>query len=456
MIYVFGDCELDEALCELRCGGVPVKLEPKAFKVLAHLIQHRDRVVAKDELLARLWPGERVTEFALTRCIAKARQAVHDDGVGQCVIKTLHRHGYRFVAAVESRAHAPAADVQLPGGLPLHKAAAPLSTSPMDQAATTPTDRLTREGEHKQITVLAAGVQGITALAQMHDPEALHVMLTRLFDVLRAEVQHVEGFVSQVTGEGLVALFGAPIAQEDHAVRALHAALGMQRAFAAFADELRRTRGITLALYLGVHSGPVMITALGDDGRLDYAAQGFVVHLAHRLREVAREGTIYVSEAVRRQATGFFRFNELGELPLPEVAQPMRIYACTGVARASLRLEAFLRRHVSVFLGRAREMELLNMLWARVRRGQGRVVCVVGEPGVGKSRLAHEFQGTLTAARVLPAQTLSYGQSMPYHPFIPLLRALLELDAGAAPRAQLQQIRTRPQALDAKPADDAS
>jgi hypothetical protein len=164
-------------------------------------------------------------------------------------------------------------------------------------------------------------------------------------------------------------------------VRALHAALGRQRAFASFADELQRTQGTTLTLRLGVHSGPVMVTVPGDEGRLDYAAQGSAVHLAHRLRELARDGTIYVSEAGWRQATGFFRFNELGEFTLPEVAQPVRIYVCTGIDHVGLRLEAVLRRHLSVFLGRGREMELLNTLWARVRHGQGQVVCLVGEPG---------------------------------------------------------------------------
>jgi class 3 adenylate cyclase len=348
-----------------------------------------------------------VTEFALTRCIAKARQAVHDDGVVQRVIKTLHRHGYRFVAAVELRTHTSAADAQAANHFPSHETAG--LPSPMYPAATPLTGHIGREGERKQITVLAAGVQGITTLAQVYDPEALHKILSRLFDILRAEVQHVEGFVSQVTSEGLVALFGAPIAQEDHAVRALHAALGMQHAFAAFADDLRRTHGITLSLRLGVHSGPVMVTALRDEARPDYAAEGFAVHLAHRLRERARDGAIYVSEAGRQHATGVFRFNDFGEFTLPEVAQPVRLYACIGVDQPSMRLKAFLQRHMSVFLGREREMELLNALWARASRGQGQVVCLVGEPGVGKSRLADEFQHTLTAARMLAVQTLSYG-----------------------------------------------
>jgi DNA-binding winged helix-turn-helix (wHTH) protein len=125
MIYVFGDCEL-------RRGGVLVMLEPKACKVFGYLIRHRDRVVAKDELLEELWPGQLVTEFALTRCIAKARQAVHDDGVVQRGIKTLHRHGYRCVAAVESRGHSAAADAQPADRLPIHEVAAFPSPSPMD------------------------------------------------------------------------------------------------------------------------------------------------------------------------------------------------------------------------------------------------------------------------------------------------------------------------------------
>jgi class 3 adenylate cyclase/tetratricopeptide (TPR) repeat protein len=454
MIYVFGAYELDEDLYEMRRGGVPAKLEPQVFKVLTYLIQHRDRVVTKDELLAKLWPGEFVTESALARCIVQARQAVRDSGVTQRVIKTIHRHGYRFVAAVETRTQVAAADAPSAVRSPTGEAAALLAPSPMPQADTSGAGHLSRTGERKQITVLAAGVRGLTALAQGHDPEAWHEMLTRLFDVLRAEVQRVEGLVSQVTGEELIALFGAPIAQEDHAVRALHAALGMQRAFAALAAELPGSQAGSLALRLGMHSGPVLVTAMGDDERLHYAAEGFAVHLARRLQEHAADGTIYVSEAVRQQAAGFFHFDDLGAFTLPEVAQPVRVYTCTLVERASSRLEAFLQRHTSMFLGREREMELLDTLWSRVRRGQGQVVCLVGEAGVGKSRLAYEFQRTLIDARTLQAQTLSYGQSVPYHPLIPLLRALLDLHAQDPPTDQRQQIRAHLHALHPTLAED--
>jgi DNA-binding winged helix-turn-helix (wHTH) protein len=271
MIYVFGDFELDEELCELRRASASVKIEPKVFRVLTYLIQHRDRVVTRRELFEQLWPGEFVTDSALIRCIVKARQAVHDDGVAQRVIKTVHRHGYRFAAAVGTCTHV-AADA--PPGVrpPTHEAAAPLSPAPTPQADTTLIGHLSRAGERKQITVLAASVQGLTALKQVHDPEALHEGLKRLFDLLRAEVQRVEGMIRHDTGEGLIALFGAPIAQEDHAVRGLHVALGMQRAFAALAADLQGTHAVTLSLRLGVHCGPVMVSALGDEGHLDYTA----------------------------------------------------------------------------------------------------------------------------------------------------------------------------------------
>jgi class 3 adenylate cyclase len=313
MLYVFGDYELDEALYDLRRAGVSIKLEPQEFKVLTYLLQHHHCVVTKDELLGKLWPGEFVTESALTRCVVKARQAVHDNGAAQRVIKTVHRHGYCFVAALESHTHTSAADAPSAVRPPSHEAAAPLSPASMLQAGPTLTGHISREGERKQITVLAASVQGLTALTQMHDPEALHEGLKRLFDALCAEVQRVEGMISRDTGEGLIALFGAPIAQEDHAVLALHVALGMQRAFAALAADLQGTHAVTLSLRLGVHSGPVMVSVLGDEEHLDNTAQGFAVHLANRLQERATDGTLYVSEAVQQQAAGFFHFGDLGE-----------------------------------------------------------------------------------------------------------------------------------------------
>jgi class 3 adenylate cyclase len=153
------------------------------------------------------------------------------------------------------------------------------------------------QGERKPVTVLAACLKGVTALAQAVDAEVLYDLLHRAAALMRGEVQRLEGYVTRCTGEHCIALFGAPIAQEDHVVRALHAALGIQRVLAAYADELRRTRAITLELGLGVHAGTVVIGTLDTEGSPDYTAQGFVIHLAARLQTPAAGGAIHVSEA---------------------------------------------------------------------------------------------------------------------------------------------------------------
>ena len=200
-----------------------------------------------------------------------------------------------------------------------------------------------------------------------------------------------------------MALFGAPLAHEDHVIRALHAALGIQRVFATYAEELRRLRGMSVALRIGVHTGLVVVGKIGDDLRMDYTAQGFTTHLADRLQRLAPEGSVYVSEAVRQQAEGFFRFNDMGACTVPGIAQPVRVYECTGVGQVTSRLAAALRRRVSQFVGREGEMALLHALWTKACHGQGQVVCLFGEAGIGKSRLAFEARDILTGGRLLEA-----------------------------------------------------
>lgn len=454
MIYTFGDFELDEERYELRRAGRPIRLEPKAFRALLYLVQHRERVVPRDELRGQFWPGEFVTDSALAHCIAKARQGVDDNGAVQWVIKTVHGHGYRFIAAVQARPRHLTLPVSPPlrptiteEVLPISDTSTPLADPPLIH------HRLS-EGERKEATVLSVGVKGIPALAQTLDPEALPSVLRRLFDLMCAEVERFEGRVSLVTGDGFRAVFGVPTAHEDHVVRALHAALEAQRAFAAFAEDLRRTHGIILTLRTGVHTGLIVVGVIDSEGHTADIAQGFTSYLAYGLQQLAEEGRIYVSETVQRQTEGFFRFQDLGTCVLPDIAQPVRVYACIGVHQVTTRLEAMLRRHRSTFLGREREIDLLNALWAKARSGQGQVVCLFGVAGIGKSRLAYEFQGTLAEASTLQVQAVSYGQAIPYHACIPLLRALLQVSGNDPPHGQRRQIRTWLQALHPRLAED--
>jgi class 3 adenylate cyclase/DNA-binding winged helix-turn-helix (wHTH) protein/tetratricopeptide (TPR) repeat protein len=449
MIHTFGRFELDEERYELRRDGAPVSLEPKAFRVLAYLARHRNRAVPRDELRERFWPGEFVTDSALAHCIARARRAVADDGMAQQVIKTVHGHGYRFIAAVEAgppEAEAPAVPPVLWPAMTAEASPTPDPPRPFTDRPQTGSHH-TLEGERKQATVLAVGLKGVPALAHAVDPEALPTMLGRLFDLMRAGIQRFEGHVSLTTGNGLQAVFGAPVAYEDHAVRALHAASEVCRAFAAFADDLLRTQGIALTLCLGLHTGPVIVGAGDGGGCTVDIAQSLTGYVADSLSQLAGEGTIRVSEAVRRQAEGFFWFKDLGECTLPDIAQALHIYECTGVRQASTRLEASLRRHLSAFRGREREIEWLKTLWTRVCGGQGQVVWLVGEAGIGKSRLAFEFQRTLAEGCTLHVQTLSHGQSEPYHAFIPLLRNILRVSDHDTSHDRRRQIHDRLHAL---------
>jgi tetratricopeptide (TPR) repeat protein len=239
--------------------------------------------VHKDELLERFWPGTFISESALTHCLAKVRKAVHDDHVSQHIIKTVRGHGYRFVAAVTVHTSAPATALELASPL----APSPPPVTPMPGVPSLPNPQGDVLGERKQVTVLVAGLKDVPALAQMIDAEVLYKILQRAATVMRQEVQRLEGDVIRCTGEHLIALFGTPVAQEDYVMRALHAALGIQRVFAALAENLQRAHAVQLDLGLGVHAGTVVIEPLGAETRADAIAPSLPIYLAERLQGLA-------------------------------------------------------------------------------------------------------------------------------------------------------------------------
>jgi class 3 adenylate cyclase len=199
-------------------------------------------------------------------------------------------------------------------------------------------------------------------------------VLNRGFAQLVAEVHRVEGFVLQVAGQGVTALFGTPLACEDHVLRALHAALGIQRTFAALAAELRQTHGVSLGLRLGVHIGPVVVNGISQDLHLAYTAPGTTVEVATGLQRLSQDDAICVSAAVQQEAVGFFRFVDYGTHTLPDVPEPVYVYICAGVGPVTSRLEGGLARGRTSFHGRTQELALLEACWARGRRGTGQVV----------------------------------------------------------------------------------
>jgi adenylate cyclase len=255
-------------------------------------------------------------------------------------------------------------------------------------------DRSAMIGERKRVTVLFADIKGSTRLAEQAGAEAWHGILDRFFGLLAAAVHRYEGTINQYTGDGVMALFGAPVAHEDHAERACHAALDMQSAVREFADALRLERGLNLTLRIGLNTGEVVVGRIGDDLRMDYTAQGATVNLAARLEQICEPGQVYLSRATAIQAEGPFSMRSLGATRVNGVERPVEVFALEGRGQQhGTRLERRLADGgaSSFFFGREPELARLQACLADAVGGRGRVVALVGPAGIGKSRLCHEF-----------------------------------------------------------------
>jgi len=304
------------------------------------------------------------------------------------------------------------------------------------------TSRGAIEGERKQVTVLFADVTGSMELAEQVDAEDWHRLLDRFFDILTEGVHRYEGTINQYTGDGVMALFGAPLAHEDHAHRACYAALHLQAELRRFAQELKRDRGLTFATRIGLNSGEVVVGKIGDDLRMDYTAQGHVVGIAARLQALADPGKVYVSRHTVELVEGFFQFESLGEFRIKGVSQPLAVSSLDGVGRMRTRLDVSRARGLSRFVGRQDEMVVLESVLGRALGGQAQVVGVVADAGTGKSRLCAELvercRGRGIAVR--EARGVAHGKLLPFLPLLELLRGIFSLGDGDTPREARQKI----------------
>jgi class 3 adenylate cyclase/tetratricopeptide (TPR) repeat protein len=297
------------------------------------------------------------------------------------------------------------------------------------------------EGERKQVTVLFADVKGSMEVAEQVDAEEWHAILDRFFQILADGVHRFEGTVNQYTGDGIMALFGAPIAHEDHAQRACYAALHLRDELRRYADELR-LQGLNFSVRMGLNSGEVIVGKIGDDLRMDYTAQGKTVGLAARMEEIAESGRAYLTQATERLVEGFFELRDLGELDVKGAGEPVRVYELERAGALRTRLDVARLRGFTRFVGRHDEMATLEAALHRALEGHGQVVGVVGEAGVGKSRLCSEFVERCRASgtRVLEARCLAYGKAVPFLPILELLRdsfGIGETDADQLAREKI-------------------
>src|SRR5262245_7997535 len=292
------------------------------------------------------------------------------------------------------------------------------------------------EGERKQVTVLFVDVSGFTSLSARLDPEDVHMLMTRAFELMLGEVHRYEGTVNQFLGDGIMALFGAPIAHEDHSRRAVLAAVGIRGVLERYRAELKAQRSIEFQVRQGLNTGLVVVGSIGSDLRMDYTAVGDTTNVAARLLQAATPGQIVISEAGGRAVAGQFETEPLGPLPLKGKPEPVRASLVLAPRGGRTRLDVGAERGLTSFVGREREIAALEVCFRRAEAGHGQVVLVVGEPGIGKSRLLHGLRNRLgERAGWLQGQCMSFGRAMAFHPLIDLLQRAFgidEADSGAA------------------------
>src|SRR5438309_6375178 len=327
------------------------------------------------------------------------------------------------------------------GTAALPRSPAPETYTPRHLVEKILTSKAALEGERKQVTILFADLKGSMELLADRDPEEARKILDPVLGYMMEAVHRYEGTVNQCSGDVIMALFGAPVAHEDHAVRACYSALRMQEAVKRYAEEARRVHGVNVQIRIGLNSGEVVVRAIGSDLHMDYTAVGETTHLAARMEQFAGPGSILLAPATLALVEGYVAVKALGPVPVKGLADAVEVYEVTGTGPARTRLQAAARRGLTRFVGRDVELEHLRRAQQLAGAGHGQVVAVVGEAGVGKSRLvyelthSHRLQGWLT----LESASVSYGKATSYLPVIDLLKGYFKIQD----RDDLREIREK-------------
>ncbi|MDA2920757.1 tetratricopeptide repeat protein [Desulfobacterota bacterium AH_259_B03_O07] len=281
-------------------------------------------------------------------------------------------------------------------------------------------NKATLEGERKQVTVLFTDVSGFTALSEKLDPEEVRTLMNRCFEIIIEEVHRYEGTVNQFTGDGVMALFGAPVALEDHPHRAVSSALAIQRSLNIYGGELKKQKAIDLKIKIGINTGLVVVGNIGSDLRMDYTAMGDTINLASRLQNLAEPATILISESTHKLVQDYFDVKPLGPLQVKGKAHPVKAFRVRRIKRSIAPVDIAKARGLTKLIGRDKELDIITDRLGKINEGLGQVVGIVGEAGIGKSRLIYEFRRSIEKEKItyIESSCLSYGIATPYLPII--------------------------------------
>jgi class 3 adenylate cyclase/predicted ATPase len=412
-IFLFPPFWLDVHNEQLWRDAQALALRPKTFAVLRYLAARAGQLVTQEALLDAVWGATAVSDAVVRRSIGELRTALGDTAQHPRFIQTVHRRGYRFIAPV-------AVAITPPVSSPATEALRPVPrpTFPEPEAPVWHPTEPSLEEEHKLVTVLCCAVTDAPALAVEHGPEAMHRLMQAVFARAREVMQRYEGTITSVTGEGLTALFGAPLGQEDHARRAVLAALELRQAL--------RTHplGDVHVVGMGVHTGPVVVGRLAHAPQQLYTAMGDTLHQASQLQRLAPPGTILLSAATQALVQEEVRVTAFNAPTLSGPRGPLAVYMVQDLTQRRAGVSGLGTRHRSTFVGRERELALLHARLAHVAQGQGQVLGIAGEPGIGKSRLLAEWRRSLAGQLVTyrEGHCFPYSSTTPYLPVRDLFR----------------------------------
>jgi class 3 adenylate cyclase/tetratricopeptide (TPR) repeat protein len=312
------------------------------------------------------------------------------------------------------------------------------------------------EGERKQVTVMFCDMEGYTSLTEKLGSEQMYSIMDEVYEILIHKVHDYEGTVNELTGDGIMALFGAPIALEDAPQRAIRSALAIHREINKFSNQLKSEKRIpSIKMRIGIHTGPVIVGTLGNDLRVEFKAVGDTVNLASRMEGLAESGTTFVTEDTFKLTEGFFRFEALGEKKVKGKEEPVMVYQVIAPSTRRTKFDVSAERGLTPLVGRERELELLLDGFQRAKAGKGQAFSIISEAGVGKSRLLYEFRKAVANEDVnfLEGKCLSYSRGVAYHPVIDILKSNFDIREGEGDQEIREKVK---RGLDIMGVDEAS